>query len=76
MIRVPLMKSLVNLGSPKQQIASKAVRTSAALGQMPAKAPEEIEVFVDDIPVKVLPGTTVLQVNWKLKFIIGEYVCG
>ena len=28
----------------------------------PAKAPEKIEVFIDDQPVMVLPGTTVLQV--------------
>jgi NADH dehydrogenase (ubiquinone) Fe-S protein 1 len=31
----------------------------------PAKAPEKIEVFIDDQPVMVLPGTTVLQVNNK-----------
>lgn len=62
MIRAPLVKALGTLGSPTHQIASKAVRTSAALAQTPAKAPEKIEVFVDDIPVKVAPGTTVLQV--------------
>ncbi|XP_073830636.1 NADH dehydrogenase (ubiquinone) 75 kDa subunit [Musca autumnalis] len=61
MIRAPLVKALGTLGSPTHQIASKAVRTSAALAQTPAKAPEKIEVFVDDIPVKVAPGTTVLQ---------------
>lgn len=62
MIRAPLVKAFGTLGSPTHQIASKAVRTSAALAQTPAKAPEKIEVFVDDIPVKVAPGTTVLQV--------------
>ncbi|XP_075159270.1 NADH-ubiquinone oxidoreductase 75 kDa subunit, mitochondrial-like [Haematobia irritans] len=61
MIRAPLVKALGTLGSPTHQIASKAVRTSAALAQTPAKAPEKIEVFVDDIPVHVAPGTTVLQ---------------
>ncbi|XP_013115448.2 NADH-ubiquinone oxidoreductase 75 kDa subunit, mitochondrial [Stomoxys calcitrans] len=61
MIRAPLVKALGTLGSPTHQIASKAVRISAALAQTPAKAPEKIEVFVDDIPVKVAPGTTVLQ---------------
>lgn len=66
MIRAPLVKALGTLGSPTHQIASKAVRTSAALAQTPAKAPEKIEVFVDDIPVKVAPGTTVLQVNGNL----------
>lgn len=65
MIRAPLVKALGTLGSPTHQIASKAVRTSAALAQTPAKAPEKIEVFVDDIPVKVAPGTTVLQVSFK-----------
>lgn len=36
-----------------------AVRTTATT---PAKAPEKIEVFVDDQSVLVEPGTTVLQV--------------
>lgn len=68
MIRAPLVKALGTLGSPTHQIASKAVRTSAALAQTPAKAPEKIEVFVDDIPVKVAPGTTVLQVIVSIHF--------
>lgn len=68
MIRAPLVKALGTLGSPTHQIASKAVRTSAALAQTPAKAPEKIEVFVDDIPVKVAPGTTVLQVIFCIHF--------
>lgn len=61
MIRAPLVKALGTLGSPTHRIASKAVRTSAVVAQTPAKAPEKIEVFVDDIPVQVAPGTTVLQ---------------
>ncbi|XP_039498429.1 NADH-ubiquinone oxidoreductase 75 kDa subunit, mitochondrial [Drosophila santomea] len=61
MIRAPLVKALGALGSPTHQMASRAVRTSAMVAQTPAKAPEKIEVFVDDIPVQVVPGTTVLQ---------------
>lgn len=38
-----------------------AVRTSSSAAT-PAKAPEKIEVFVDDQSVMVEPGTTVLQV--------------
>ncbi|EDW82878.1 uncharacterized protein Dwil_GK10239 [Drosophila willistoni] len=64
MIRAPLVKALGALSSPTHQIqiGSRAVRTTAVIAQQaPAKAPEKIEVFVDDIPVQVLPGTTVLQ---------------
>ncbi|XP_036318118.1 NADH-ubiquinone oxidoreductase 75 kDa subunit, mitochondrial [Rhagoletis pomonella] len=62
MFRAPLTKVLQgSFGSPTHRIASKAIRTSAVVAQTPAKAPEKIEVFVDDVPVKVLPGTTVLQ---------------
>lgn len=35
-----------------------------ATASTPAKAPEKIEVFVDDKSVWVEPGTTVLQVNF------------
>lgn len=34
---------------------------SRAASTQPPKKPEKIEVFIDDIPVKVEPGTTVLQ---------------
>ncbi|XP_055911505.1 NADH-ubiquinone oxidoreductase 75 kDa subunit, mitochondrial [Eupeodes corollae] len=63
MFRAPLVKALAaGSGSPVHRVANvAAIRTSAAVAQTPAKAPEKIEVFVDDIPVKVLPGTTVLQ---------------
>lgn len=37
------------------------VRNNATIAN-PVKAPEKIEVFVDDQPVLVDPGTTVLQV--------------
>lgn len=65
MIRAPLTKALC-LGantSPIQKIAAAAFRTTAVAAQTPAKAPEKIEVFVDDIPVHVEPGTTILQVS-------------
>lgn len=75
MIRAPLVKALGALGSPTHQIASRAVRTSAVVAQTPAKAPEKIEVFVDDIPVKVLPGTTVLQVSQHLYIFLHPYIC-
>ena len=62
MIRSPLVKALGALRSPTHGVVTtKALRTSAVALQIPAKAPEKIEVFVDDIPVQVLPGTTVLQ---------------
>uniref|UniRef100_U5EWU1 NADH-ubiquinone oxidoreductase 75 kDa subunit, mitochondrial n=1 Tax=Corethrella appendiculata TaxID=1370023 RepID=U5EWU1_9DIPT len=53
MLRVPLNRTLQS--APIRYII---VRTSATV---PAKAPEKIEVFVDDKPVLVDPGTTVLQ---------------
>ncbi|XP_055682519.1 NADH-ubiquinone oxidoreductase 75 kDa subunit, mitochondrial [Lutzomyia longipalpis] len=56
MFRAPLARALT-LGSPTKA-ASVAVRSSATV---PAKAPEKIEVFVDDKPVLVDPGTTILQ---------------
>lgn len=65
MIRAPLTKAL-SLGStisPIHKVAAAAFRTTAVVAQTPAKAPEKIEVFVDDIPVHVEPGTTILQVS-------------
>lgn len=61
MIRAPLIKAL-SFGSSPTRVATAAVRTTAITAQTPAKAPEKFEVFVDDIPVNVAPGTTVLQV--------------
>lgn len=43
-----------------------AVRASSSAAT-PAKAPEKIEVFVDDQSVLVEPGTTVLQVSMHFK---------
>lgn len=58
MLRAPLTRALVvGVRCPATQTA---VRTTATT---PAKAPEKIEVFVDDVPVMVEPGTTVLQVR-------------
>lgn len=54
MFRAPLVRSLA-LASPTRVAVRAAVTT-------PAKAPEKIEVFVDDQSVFVEPGTTVLQV--------------
>uniref|UniRef100_A0A0K8TL41 NADH-ubiquinone oxidoreductase 75 kDa subunit, mitochondrial n=1 Tax=Tabanus bromius TaxID=304241 RepID=A0A0K8TL41_TABBR len=59
MFRAPLTKAL-GLGSP-EKLSKIALRASASAATTPAKAPEKIEVFVDDIPVLVEPGTTVLQ---------------
>lgn len=56
MLRLCLTKSLNGANSP----LILAVRTTATT---PAKAPEKIEVFVDDKSVLVEPGTTVLQVK-------------
>lgn len=44
---------------------TKTLQTSAVVTSAPSPAPEKFEVFVDDIPVQVLPGTTVLQVHLK-----------
>ncbi|XP_055389639.1 NADH-ubiquinone oxidoreductase 75 kDa subunit, mitochondrial [Condylostylus longicornis] len=62
MIRTPLIQAL-KLQSPARlaNLAALQLHTSAKQFQTPAKAPEKIEVFVDDIPVHVVPGTTVLQ---------------
>ncbi|KAJ6638427.1 NADH-ubiquinone oxidoreductase 75 kDa subunit, mitochondrial [Pseudolycoriella hygida] len=57
MLRTPLTRTL-SLGAPSRVFA--VVRTSAS-ASTPAKAPEKIEVFVDDQSVFVDPGTTVLQ---------------
>lgn len=57
MLRVCLAKSLN--GSNGRLVLAVRASSSAAT---PAKAPEKIEVFVDDQSVMVEPGTTVLQV--------------
>jgi NADH dehydrogenase (ubiquinone) Fe-S protein 1 len=40
----------------------------------PAKAPEKIEVFIDDQPVMVAPGTTVLQAAAQVGVEIPRFV--
>lgn len=57
MFRAPLVRALA-LSSPTRAVLT-SVRTKSAAA--PAPAPEKIEVFVDDISVMVVPGTTVLQ---------------
>lgn len=58
MLRVCLAKSL-NGSNGRLMLAVRASSSAAT----PAKAPEKIEVFVDDQSVLVEPGTTVLQVS-------------
>lgn len=61
MLRVPLNRGLRASLAPLAQ-NSRALRTSACLQQQKEQAkPEKIEVFIDDKPVLVEPGTTVLQ---------------
>lgn len=43
-------------------VGNRTLYTSAVVSSAQPAKPEKIEVFVDDIPVQVLPGTTVLQV--------------
>lgn len=52
MLRLPLGKALPGIG----RVALDFTRCTAT------KAPEKIEVFIDDKQIMVLPGTTVLQV--------------
>lgn len=56
MLRAPLTRAIL----PRSSALLNAARTSTST---PAKAPEKIEVFIDDQPVLVPPGTTVLQVT-------------
>lgn len=67
MFRVLLSRELAS----KLRFAPVIRNKSAAASAAPplAKAPEKIEVFVDDIPVMVEPGTTVLQVYIKLNIL-------
>lgn len=58
MLRQPLSRALA-LASPTR-VAPLAARRYAE--QVPA-APNNVEVFIDDQPVHVPPGTTVLQVK-------------
>lgn len=59
MLRQPLSRAL-------------ALTSSARIAPLPARRyadavsaqPDKVEVFIDDQPVYVLPGTTVLQVNF------------
>ncbi|XP_012252875.2 NADH-ubiquinone oxidoreductase 75 kDa subunit, mitochondrial [Athalia rosae] len=60
MLRLPLIKAA---GLSGCRLGSAALHTTAAKLQAP---PEQIEVFIDDIPVLVDPGTTVLQAAAKV----------
>lgn len=59
MFRLSLAKSINSCGGRFVL----GIRTNSSA--TPAKAPEKIEVFVDDQSVFVEPGTTVLQVKKK-----------
>lgn len=56
MLRVPIHRALIRAGTTR----TTAIRST---GTVPAKAPEKIEIFIDDKPVLVDPGTTILQVS-------------
>jgi NADH dehydrogenase (ubiquinone) Fe-S protein 1 len=58
MLRAPLTRAIA-LANPGR---SSTLLNHARSSSTPAKAPEKIEVFIDDQPVSVIPGTTVLQV--------------
>lgn len=53
---------LLRVGKSFHRFAVVGVRANSTASAV-AKAPEKIEVFVDDQSVWVEPGTTVLQVN-------------
>ena len=61
MLRGPLLRAIVLAKPSKASISILDARSNSSA--TPMKAPEKIEVFVDDQPVMVDPGTTVLQVN-------------
>lgn len=62
MFRAPLTRA-VFLAQSQTRAGLLFTTTQRAQSNAPAKAPEKIEVFIDDKPVMVLPGTTVLQVG-------------
>lgn len=62
MLRQPLTRALA-LSSP-----SRAAPVAARRYAEVASQPEKVEVFIDDKPVYVLPGTTVLQVLFLVQF--------
>ena len=59
MLRVPLTRAIC-LTHSSRVLATTSARLQS---NTPAKAPEKVEVFIDDQPVMVAPGTTVLQVT-------------
>ena len=46
--------------------AVRRLSVSSSVSQQSQEKPEKIEVFIDDKPVWVEPGTTVLQVSTKI----------
>ncbi|XP_066262320.1 NADH-ubiquinone oxidoreductase 75 kDa subunit, mitochondrial [Euwallacea similis] len=57
MLRTALGKVLTGSQVSPKHVAA----VSRTASTQPPKKPEQVEVFIDDIPVKVDPGTTVLQ---------------
>ena len=67
MFRAPLTRAVFLAQSPSRA-GLLFTSTSRTQSNAPAKAPEKIEVFIDDQPVLVAPGTTVLQVKKDIKY--------
>ncbi len=62
MLRVPLSRTFC-LAQASSRTGVLATSSKRLQSNAPVKAPEKIEVFIDDQPVMVAPGTTVLQVK-------------
>lgn len=63
---------LLRVGKSVHRLAVVGVRANSSTAAV-AKAPEKIEVFVDDQSVLVEPGTTVLQVRMSSHFSSGHW---
>ena len=59
MLRLPLSRVA---GLSTGRFGAACIHSSSSKHQQPQPAPELIEVFIDDKPVHVPPGTTVLKV--------------
>ena len=56
---------LLQHGAPRGRVG--ALGTVGGSSRTQSSAPDKIEVFIDDQPVMVAPGTTVLQVSTKFR---------
>lgn len=66
MLRQPLSRALA-LTSPVRA----APLTARRFADQVQAQPEKVEVFIDDQPVHVVPGTTVLQVCIQILYFLG-----